>query len=31
MTEPDIRKVVVLKEVVMREGGRDAAEPIDAG
>ena len=28
MTEPDIRKVVVLKEVVMREGGRDAAQPI---
>lgn len=28
MTEPDIRKLVVLKEVVVREGGHSAAQPI---
>ena len=28
MTEPDIRKLVVLKEVVMREGGRETGQPI---
>ena len=28
MTEPDIRKLVVSKEVVMREGGHSAAQPI---